>query len=90
MVKSSDYGRRHQKLRAVVALDVAAGLAVCWRCRKRIAPGSAWDLGHDDFDRSIYRGPEHSYCNRSSAASLGNRMRKKRTTLPPGYVADRW
>ena len=31
----------------------------------------AWDLGHDDYDRSIYRGPEHARCNRSAAASRG-------------------
>jgi hypothetical protein len=37
-----------------------------------------WDLGHDDFDRTIYRGPEHQRCNRSSAASRGNRARGKR------------
>ena len=60
------YGAAHQKLRAQVAQLVAAGTAVCWRCGRAIQPWMAWDLGHDDYDRSVYRGPEHAKCNRSS------------------------
>jgi hypothetical protein len=61
------YGWRHQQLRARVAQIVAAGRAVCWRCGRPIRPGARWDLGHDDHDRSLYRGPEHLRCNRATA-----------------------
>ena len=72
------YGGQHQALRKRVAAIVASGRAVCWRCGRAILPGMAWILG-DDYDRSIYRGPEYARCNRSAAASRGNRMRGKRT-----------
>jgi hypothetical protein len=72
---ASGYGSRHQKIRKYLAAQVAAGEAVCWRCQLPIEPGTPWDLGHHDQDRSRYMGPEHSSCNRSSAASRGNRMR---------------
>ena len=78
------YGGKHQALRKRVAVLVASGAAVCWRCSRPILPWMAWDLGHDDYDRNIYRGPEHRRCNRSSAASRGNRMRgkRRRSTIP--------
>ncbi len=53
------YGGKHQALGKRVAVLVASGAAVCWRCSRPILPWMAWDLGHDDSDRSIYRGPEH-------------------------------
>ena len=28
---------------------------------KRSSAGQAWDLGHDDYDRSLYVGPEHRH-----------------------------
>ena len=54
------YGRKHQLLRAKVKPDVDAGSVNCWRCGRLIHPGQLWDLGHDDNDRTIYRGPEHA------------------------------
>jgi hypothetical protein len=72
------YGNGHQKLRAQVAVLIANGDAVCWRCGLPIRSWMSWDLGHSDVDRSQYMGAEHSHCNRSSAASRGNRMRSKR------------
>ena len=62
------YDGQHRALRGRLAITVASGRAVCWRCGLVILPGSSWDLGHDDHNRSIYRGPEHRRCNRSAAA----------------------
>ena len=61
------YGAAHKKLRAKTQLDVDAGRAYCWRCTKPIAPGTNWDLGHDDDDRTKYRGSEHVGCNRATS-----------------------
>lgn len=72
------YGYHHRQLRAAVAEDVALGIVCCWRCGELIAAGEPWDLGHDDDDRSVYRGPEHPRCNRGSAAARGNRKRARR------------
>lgn len=69
------YGSTHQRLRAEWAPFVDAGDVDCWRCRLPIDPVEPWDLGHDDDDRTIYRGPEHVTCNRSTAARRGNLMR---------------
>jgi hypothetical protein len=62
------YGPAHQRTRAWWAPKVAAGTVKCWRCKKRISPLEPWDLGHDDLDRSIWRGPEHVLCNRGKRA----------------------
>lgn len=62
------YGQRHRTLRAQWKPKVEAGKVNCWRCDKPIAPGENWDLGHDDNDRSQYRGPEHTGCNRATAS----------------------
>ncbi len=61
------YGTEHQRVRAEWAPAVATGIVVCWRCRRVIPAGAKWDLGHDDADRSRYRGPEHLKCNRATA-----------------------
>ena len=45
---------------------VATGNVKCWRCGEYIPPG-AFDLGHDDRDRSKYRGPECVPCNRATS-----------------------
>ena len=60
------YGRRHKALRKRWEPKVAAGVVNCARCGKPIAPGSLWDLGHDDYDRTRYNGPEHRRCNRAA------------------------
>lgn len=54
------YGHHHQKLRAKLKPNVDAGHTNCWRCNTPIKPGQHWDLGHDDYDRTRYRGPEHA------------------------------
>lgn len=74
----------HQKLRQQWAPKVATGTVTCWRCGKLIGRTEPWDLGHDDHDRTRYRGPEHARCNRSAAASLGNRARARRTPRRSG------
>ena len=54
------YGWAHQVLRRRWAPQVEAGLVDCARCGLRLEPGQAWDLGHNDLDRSRYTGPEHA------------------------------
>lgn len=60
------YDAAHDRLRAEWEPRVATGRVRCGRCRKLIRPGAAWDLGHDDHDRSRYTGPEHQACNRAA------------------------
>lgn len=60
------YGAAHKKLRERVKPFVLAGQVDCWRCGRPIDPAEPWDLGHDDEDRSQYRGPEHMRCNRGA------------------------
>ena len=44
------------------------GYLTCWRCGDKILRGEPFDLGHDDDDRTITRGPEHANrCNRRAA-----------------------
>lgn len=80
------YDAEHQRRRAALAPVVAAGLAVCWRCQRPLHPDEPWDLGHDDHDRSIVRGPEHRhstpFCvgNRAAGTRKLNAMRRARST----------
>jgi hypothetical protein len=60
------YGHRHQNLRKRWAKVVDTGDAYCVRCKRWIEPGTPWDLGHDDKDRTKYQGPEHAKCNRGA------------------------
>src|SRR5262245_6967542 len=71
------YDRHHHQLRKQVEGIVLAGSVRCWRCGLPIAPGQPWDLGHDDVDRSVYRGPEHAWCNRRTSSH-----RLERVPLP--------
>jgi hypothetical protein len=88
------YGAEHRALRARLAPQVALGLTACWRCGKPILAWQQWDLGHDDTDRTIYRGPEHrGTCNRRAGAIKGNRARAQRPANPPpdmGYTDPDW
>jgi hypothetical protein len=52
-----------------------AGGVKCARCGDPIKPGTSWDLGHDDFDRSVWTGPEHSACNRATAGRKFQKVR---------------
>ena len=61
------YGSRHQNMRANIKRAMADGRTYnCWRCGQPINPDEPWDLGHDDNDRTSYRGPEHRACNRAT------------------------
>lgn len=86
------YGREHRRLRRKVARQVEAGEAYCWRCLEEgktkeqawIPPGSDWHLGHDDRDRSIYRGAEHALCN---VRTMAHRPPRKRPgEAHPGLI----
>jgi hypothetical protein len=65
--KERGYGWTHEKRRKVWMPLVATGQCVCTRCGRPILPGQPWDLGHDDYDRSRYTGPEHRRCNRQTS-----------------------
>jgi hypothetical protein len=77
------YGAGHQALRRSWAPVVERGGVVCWRCNVAIAPGTPWDLGHDDNDRTRYRGPEHRACNRATQTAA-------RRADPAGRSATQW
>lgn len=66
------YGKEFQAERRMWVRMVATGEVNCWRCLKPILPGTPFDLGHDDLDRTIIRGPEHSGCNRSAAGKASH------------------
>jgi hypothetical protein len=61
------YDSAHTRLRATYQQRMDSGETfTCWRCTKAIDP-SAWHLGHDDADRSMYRGPECVGCNTATS-----------------------
>lgn len=69
------YGYAHQELRKAFVPEHKAGTLICWRCREVIPPDEPFDLGHDDDDRTIYRGPEHAnHCNRAAAGRKSHNM----------------
>jgi hypothetical protein len=69
------YGYKHQLLRKQWQQVFDRGDVIpCARCRMLIFPGQSWDLGHDDFDRSVYTGPEHRACNRATATHRRRRQ----------------
>lgn len=76
------YGAAHQRKRAKVKRTVDSGDAYCWRCGGWLDPTQPWDLGHDDHDRSIYRGPEHIACNRATNG--------RSTTRPVRVTSREW
>jgi hypothetical protein len=78
------YGAKHQAERKRWTPRVKAGLVNCWRCGRPILPGQPWDLGHDDHDRSVYRGPEH---RGRECPKGGNRATKGRNNV---RLVRRW
>ena len=68
------YDHAHRELRKAFIPEHQAGTLICWRCREIITPDEQWDLGHDDEDRTVYRGPEHrNRCNRAAAGRKSHR-----------------
>jgi len=81
---ANGYGKHHRQLRAQYARRMQLGeIFRCWRCRLPINPRGPWDLGHDDADRSVYRGPEHVTCNRSVPM---HRRRRGATPAPRRWL----
>jgi hypothetical protein len=77
------YDAAHDRLRASYQRRMNQGETFhCWRCGKPLDP-SLWHLGHDDHDRSQYRGPECVPCN---TATKGRRpdLRKRPRPRHPG------
>lgn len=57
------YDANHFRLRGHYQARMDAGETFdCWRCGDQIDP-TRWHLGHDDRDRTVYRGPECPPCN---------------------------
>lgn len=57
------YDAGHDALRKAWQQRMDTGETVhCWRCT-RLIDRTDWHLGHDDDDRSQYRGPECPTCN---------------------------
>ena len=61
------YDARHDAERKRWVPRVATGNVKCWRCGDYIPADAPFDLGHDDHDRSRYRGPECVSCNRATS-----------------------
>jgi hypothetical protein len=61
---SRGYGREHRMMRKFLLASYVPGKTLCWRCQRPISdPPSKVHLGHDDADRTIWRGLEHRRCN---------------------------
>lgn len=89
------YGQVHRATRAQWAPMVATGHVRCWRCGEPIEAGAAWDLGHDDEDRSKYRGPEHvgRECAKGGNRSTAGRRHGTQVTVvcgPPCSGKTTW
>lgn len=62
------YGTEHRRIRAQLVAALSAGHALqCWRCGTTITRPDQFDVGHDDNNRAITRGPECRPCNRATA-----------------------
>lgn len=63
---------QHTKLRRSYQRRMDAGEQFsCWCCGRPIDPNH-WHLGHDDQDRSVYRGPERPECNLRAAGQAAH------------------
>lgn len=70
---TSRYGRTHRTTRAALVAQLHRdGYLVCWRCGGEVVTESDLHVGHDDWDGSVTRGPEHARCNLQAAAAKTN------------------
>lgn len=61
------YGPEHRRIRTELVAALTSGHTLeCWRCGATITHPAQFDVGHDDNDRTITRGPECRRCNRAS------------------------
>ncbi len=90
MARSEAYGKTHKRLRSSWAKRVAAGGVSCARCGLPIAVGAEWDLGHDDFDRTRYAGPEHRRCNRRAGGRVGAAITKAKRRRASRFTSQVW
>jgi hypothetical protein len=79
------YGYAHKALRARWAERIAHGGVSCTRCGLLILPGEPFDLGHDDYDRSRWTGPEHPRCNRGAPS-----RRRRGVRRVARFVSGKW
>ena len=83
-----DYGPRHKRLRREWARKVERGGVLCARCGLLIAPdGDPWDLGHSDYDRTVYNGPSIAVAPvqpRTETSPAGSGGTPPRARAPPG------
>jgi hypothetical protein len=66
------YDSNHDRLRAQWQNRLDQGEpVVCWRCDQaghpHLVDPSYWHLGHDDYNRGLYRGPECPPGNQATA-----------------------
>lgn len=77
------YGHYHRKLRAKWQGLINEGGVNCTRCGRGIPTGDrTWHLGHDDEDRTKYRGPEHGSCNVGAASKKAHERRRGANPTP--------
>ncbi len=68
------YGKEHTSESRRLKAAVARGETIlCWRCHQPILTPDDLHLGHDDHDRTITRGAEHSDCNLTAAGKAAHR-----------------
>lgn len=67
------YDAAHDAIRRASVAKLNAGqMLTCWRCGGPITSAADLHIGHDDIDRTITRGDEHSSCNLSAAGGTSH------------------
>jgi hypothetical protein len=93
--RQAEYASRAYRDAGVAATrTIATGYGACWRCGGRIPPtakrGRDWQLGHDDHDRRLIRGPEHTRCNLGAAARKGAAIANRTVGRPRRAQSRAW